>query len=472
MPTAVCLYAATACFPFLNSKSSVVMKRILACGLAVMAALGSVAADGTGGRDASSPRPSPPEEREKAVAGTNGVTLDALVAQALRENPEFQFYQAELAAAKAGRKAAGLWANPELSGLVGQKHSRDVNTGLSAEGVAWSVSVMQPFEWPGRIGLRKAIANRDVELADLGLGQFRVALASRVRVLAYGLFAAQQKESAAREVAERFQALREVLVQREPAGVAPLLETRVIEATELTMQRKASEAELASQAALLELNQLRGVAPGAVLSVAEPVLKFGASGSNGVLLALARTNNFELRVRAAELAQQGFRVALAKNERYPAISVGPSYSEENALERDRVIGVGVSLPLPLWNRNTANIEAAAARRMQAETSLFVAQREVERKVLEAALTYESKVREMGKWRGDAVEHFREAAELADRHYRLGAVPVSTYVELQKQYLEAVEGLLETKKEALESAARLELLTGLKPGLTSIPEEKR
>ena len=26
---------------------------------------------------------------------------------------------------------------------------------------------MQPFEWPGRLGLRKAIANHDIELADL-----------------------------------------------------------------------------------------------------------------------------------------------------------------------------------------------------------------------------------------------------------------------------------------------------------------
>jgi cobalt-zinc-cadmium efflux system outer membrane protein len=287
-----------------------------------------------------------------------------------------------------------------------------------------------------------------------------------VRVLGYTLFAAQQRAAAAREVAERFRALREVLVQREAAGIAPLLETRVIEAMELTMQRKASEAELASQSALLELNQLRGVAPGAGLVVAEPGFTFGASGSNEVLLAQARTNNFELRARAAELAQQGFRLALAKNERYPAISVGPSFSEENALDRDRVITLGVSFPLPLWNRNSANIEAAAARRMQAETSLLVAQREVERKVLEAAATYQSKVREMGKWRSDAAEHFREAAELADRHYRLGAVPVSTYVELQKQYLEAVEGLLDTKKEALEAAARLELLTGLKPALVS------
>jgi cobalt-zinc-cadmium efflux system outer membrane protein len=451
------------------------MKRIFICGLTVAAALGSAAAEvSTNEAAASSPRPSPPEEREKAGAATSGVTLDALVAQALRENPEFQFYRAELTAAKAGRKAAGLWANPLLGGAAGQKNSRDLSTGLSAEGVAWSVSLVQPFEWPGRIGLRKAIANRDVELAELGLERFRTALAGRVRVLAYGLFAAQQKAGAAREVAERFKALREVLVQREPAGVAPLLETRVIEATELTMQRKASEAELATQSALLELNQLRGAAPGVALSVAEPALGFTAAGSNDVLLGLARTNNFELRVRAAELAQQGFRVALAKNERYPAISVGPQVSEENAFERERVIGVGVSFPLPLWNRNSGNIEAAAARQLQAETSLIVAQREVERKVITALVTYESKVREMGKWRPDAVQHFREAAELADRHYRLGAVVVSTYVELQKQYLEAVEGLLDTKKEALEAAQNLELLTGVPLPLssTTVKEEQK
>jgi len=293
-----------------------------------------------------------------------------------------------------------------------------------------------------------------------------------MRVAAYGLFAAQEKAAAAREVAERFEALREVLVQREPGGVAPLLETRVIEATELTMQRKASEAELATQTALLELNQLRGAAPAAVLAVAEPPLQFGAADSNAVLLAVALTNNFELQVRAAELSQQGFRVALAKNERFPAISVGPHFSEENAFERERVIGVGVSFPLPLWNRNGANIEAAAARQLQAETSYTVAQREVERKVMEAALVYERKVREMGKWRADAVQHFQEAAELADRHYRLGAVPVSTYVELQKQYCEAVESLLDTRKEALEAAQNLELLTGLRRPVSNGKEQEQ
>jgi cobalt-zinc-cadmium efflux system outer membrane protein len=408
-----------------------------------------------------------------SASSTSAHTLDALVAEALEKNPELKFYEAEITAAKAGRKTAGLLGNPQLSGDVG--HNAQKFGGLSAEGVAWSVSVVQPFEWPGRIGLRKAIANHDIELAQLGYERFKIALAGRVRTLAYGLFAAQEKSAAATEVAERFKALREVLVQRDPAGLTPLLETRVIEATELNAQRKASEAVLATQAALLELNQLRGVAPDTRLSVSQTQLAFRPPEAKSALLTLARTNNFELKVRAVELAQQGFRVDLARNERYPTISVGPTFSEENAgNDRERIIGVGISLPLPLWNRNKGNIEAAAARQMQAEVSLTVTERELQRKVVEAALTYETKLREMARWRPDSVQHFKEAAEVADRHYRLGAVPISTYVELQKQYLDAAEGLLDTKKEALEAAAQLELLTGipLPMSKTTPTEEKK
>lgn len=414
------------------------------------------------------------QEATPANRVANGAhSLDTLVGEALEKNPELKFYEAEIAAAKGGRKTAGSFANPELTGGVGQKTVR--GGGFSSEGVAWSVSVMQPFEWPGRIGLRKAIANQDIELARLGLERFKVALAGRVRTLAYGLFAAQEKSAAANEVAERFKALREVLVQRDPAGLTPLLETRVIEATELNAQRKASEALLATQAALLELNQLRGKPPETSLSVGQTQLRFKAPPDRNSLTTMARTNNFEMRVRTVELAQQGFRVNLAKNERYPALSVGPFVSQERVGgERETQVGIGMSLPLPLWNRNKGSIEAATARQMQAEVSLHVTELDIQRKIIEAALTYETKLGEMAKWRPDSVQHFQEAAEVADRHYRLGAVPISTYVELQKQYLEAVEGLLDTKKEALEASVQLELLTGLPLPLlqTTSTEEKQ
>ncbi len=394
-------------------------------------------------------------------------SVQAIVAEALEKNPELKFYEAEMSAARAGRRSAGALPNPEVNVAVGQKTVR--GGGVSEEGVAWSVAVLQPLEWPGRMGLRKAIANRDLELARLGHERFKAALAGRVRALAFGLFAAREKSVAAMEVAERFEALREVLVQRDPAGLTPLLETRVIEATELNAQRKATEAALAVQSTLLELNQLRGAAPDALLTVGPAPLQFRPPDDRAALSALAQTNNFELRVRAVELAQQGIRVALAKNERHPAIRVGPAISEERAGDRERIIGVGVSLPLPLWNRNAGGIEAATARQLQAEVSFQAAGREVQRKVMEAALRYETKRREMARWRPDSVRHFKEAAELADRHYRLGAVPISTYVELQKQYLDAVEGLLDTKREALEAAVELELLTGMSPPLVTATE---
>ena len=392
-------------------------------------------------------------------AVTNQVLLDDLVNEALAKNPELNFYRAEIAAAKGGRKSAGAWANPEVSAEIGQKRVKDSSGALLGEGAAWAVSVNQTFEYPGRLSLRKAIASRDIQLAELGFSQFKLALAARVRSLGYNIFIAQEKLAAAREVADRFQALTDVLVQRDPAGVTPVLETRIIEASTITLQRQASEASIAAQSALLELNQLRGQPPGTAVRVGGAQLNFRKAPALETLLDSARTNAFELRIRQVELEQQGFKVSLAKNERYPSVTVGPFLSQEKAGDKETRVGVGISMPLPLWNHNAGSIETAKAREQQAQTSLLVTQREVERRVMETALTLQVKLEEMGKWRADSVKKFGEAAELADRHYRLGAVPIFTYVELQKQYLEAIVAILDTKKEALEAAQTLEQLTG-------------
>lgn len=388
------------------------------------------------------------------------LTLDALVAEAVRQNPELAFYRAEIAAAKAGRKTAGQWENPELAADLGTKRVWERGGGALGDGVAWSVSLAQKFEYPGRIALRKAIANRQTELAQLGLDQFQAALAARTRALGYAVFITQEKAAAAREVSQRFQALLDVLVQRDPAGVTPLLDQRIIEASTITLHRRASQAAQEVQAALLELNQLRGQPPAAELLVSGTVAFATNLPAIATLTTAAATNNFEVRQRQVELAQQGFRVQLSRNERYPSVIVAPFYASEKASDEERIVGVGVSVPLPLWNRNTGNVEASQARLQQAEASMRTTWRQVERRVVEHALALQTKLDEMARWRADTQEQFREAAALADRHYRLGAVPVTTYVEMQMRYLEALEALLATRSEALEHRQQLELLTGM------------
>jgi len=394
---------------------------------------------------------------------------EALVAEALGHNAELGFYQSQLEGAQAARRLAGRLDLPKAEFQAGQIRSRNLDQSLAGEGAMWVASVRQSFEWPGRLGLRKAIANQDVALATLGLEAFRRELAGKVRENAFGLAGAEEKARVAQAVADRFRALREVLVQRDPAGIAPQLEVRILEATELTLRRRASEFALAVEAERVRLNLLRGSALEAPLRVKGLLPELPERPPLDRLMAAANTNHFDLRTRAAELVQQGFRVDLARHERWPAFEVGPMTMGQDGSTLDRIVGVGVSFPLPLWQPRTANIAAAEARQKQAEALLAAARREVERRVVTAARGYDSRLAELSRWRPDVVAQFESAAELADRHYRLGAVPATTYVELQKQYLDAVEAHLDTRREALGALLELEQATGLslaRPAATS------
>ena len=75
---------------------------------------------------------------------------------------------------------------------------------------------------------------------------------------------------------------------------------------------------------------LRGEPLATPLTVAGATLKFPPLASVEELLTVAATNNFELRMREVELAQQGFKVDLARNERWPAIKVTPFIHQEKA----------------------------------------------------------------------------------------------------------------------------------------------
>lgn len=380
-------------------------------------------------------------------------SIEEIVEKVLANNPELEFYRDELAAVKGEERASGLLGNPELEASIGRK------TDLTGEGTAWTVSVVQPFEFPGRLALRKAIASRQVTLAELGFERFKSALAAKARLSAYELLVSQQLAEAAREVSERGQELVSVLVQRDPAGVTPLLETRIIEASVISLQKKAIDAERDSQAALFELNQLTGEPFGSAVTITPSELPLKPLTSTDSLILAALEGNFELRMKLEELRQQGFRVELARNERYPGFKLGPFISEERAGETERVVGLGISVPLPLWNQNSGAIAASSARESQARTSLLIAQRDVERSVREKALLYERKFKEIQRWRPNIVAELREAAELGDRHYRLGAIPVSLYVELQSQFIEGMEAILSIQRDALEHLQALETVTG-------------
>ena len=194
---------------------------------------------------------------------------------------------------------------------------------------------------------------------------------------------------------------------------------------------------------------------------------------SGQLIARADGRNFDLQTRRTELEQQAFRVRLAHNEQWPSVKLGPYTAGENVVDSKRELGLSLSMPLPFWNQARGSEEAAKARLNQAEVSLDTAMREVEQKIMIAADSYKKELKKLSENTPQLLGQLRDAAKLADDNYRLGVLPISTYTEIQSQFLEGTDAVLNSRLDALRYLADLEYLSGEQLhdiGLPSSPAE--
>ena len=80
-------------------------------------------------------------------------------------------------------------------------------------------------------------------------------------------------------------------------------------------------------------------------------------------------------------------------------------------------------------------------------------------MFDQAAQYDAKREALAKWDANAPQRFAQAAADADRNYRLGAIPLTTYTQIQQSYVEAVNAVLDTRREALEALLQLRALNG-------------
>jgi cobalt-zinc-cadmium efflux system outer membrane protein len=390
----------------------------------------------------------------------NVLSIDALANIIIANNPERRFYAQQIGLAGAERDASDRLPDPEVAFEFGERRMADGLTGAPrGAGPTYGVSIMQPLDLAGRGALRRAIADRQIALARIGLAQFDAALTSRARSLGYALFAAEQKAVAARDVAVRMRALARIVEQRDPAGVASALDAAILDASAITAERNAALADSEASTISYELNQLRGVSLKTRIRIAPPVVTLPGLPSAERMAQQAGANNFEIRALRAQLQQQGLRVDLAQTARIPNVSVGPYVNHARSDSRETNFGVRLTTTLPIWNSQAAGVAQELSRQSQGEAAVITANRRVTRQVYEQAAYYETKRRVLATWPAAATEKFASAATIADNSYRQGAIPVATYVEMQRQYLDALSALLDTRREAMEAMLQLRALNG-------------
>lgn len=380
-----------------------------------------------------------------------GASLDDLIDDALTAAPEVSALEAEIAAARAGMIQAGYRPNPEVSGEVGLK-STDADNGYAV-----GVTFLQTFERGGKRKIRQALADLDIATAELLLDQFKRDLAVRIWNLAIEHAIATEDDRGARDLGERCRAMIELLQQRPAAGAPVLLELRLIEASLLEFQSAEYDAVARKNVALAELNALLNRPPENELDL-KVSTELPAANESWNVLRDRLEGSIELRIQAAEMTRKSLEIDGARSQARTDFAAGPFVNVEDAGEQEVIGGIALSLTPSLWHRNQGNVTSAEARKRHAEAALAVTRRSLEVELARSVAETDAARKRIRGITGEDLRQLAGAADLADRQYRLGAIPVQLFLDLQREYLNVLQLRSEALRDGWDAALEIERLT--------------
>jgi cobalt-zinc-cadmium efflux system outer membrane protein len=139
-------------------------------------------------------------------------SLEVLVQEALQNNPKLKAAEKKWDAAKAMVPQAGAWMDPMLS-FEGMSATQDI--GFSKYSfMQKKVGISQLFPFPGKLGLKKKMAQYDASMMESNYQNVRNMLSSEVKKAYYQLFFVNK----AKEITEKNKALL--------SGIAQVAETK------------------------------------------------------------------------------------------------------------------------------------------------------------------------------------------------------------------------------------------------------
>ena len=382
------------------------------------------------------------DERPRPPQPTGAITLRQALALALEHHPELNAYAWEVRAAEARVLQAGLRPNPELEAEFGNfAGSKDFSGTRSLE---TTLSLAQTFPLGGDIERRRELAGLQAQLAGWDYEAARLEVLSKVTENYLVLLGAQRQLALAREELTLAEQVRNATDRRIRAGDAPPIDAARSSVPVATAQVRLKRAERQHQAARRQL-ALMWAAPEASFDLAEGSLdELRAPPSPEQLAALVSANPQVARW-AVEISARRAEAALAEAEATPDLTVRAGVKHDNADDANALV-LGISLPLPLFDRRQGDVLAARLSANAAVEQRRAAERRVEVALSRAYARMAGSFDEAMAIRDIALPPANEAFKFTRRAFESGDLALidvldaeRTLMELRTEYLDALTG---------------------------------
>jgi outer membrane protein TolC len=301
-----------------------------------------------------------PGDGPSAGPAADPPVLEALVAEALVQNPDLRGLQEWLESARARPEQARALPDPMVSVLY-------VNDGWAPSLGQQEMTTLgfmgsQTLPWPGKRELREKIAAQDTVVPAERLERQRLTVAARVRRAFWSLALAEESLGVLHEQADVWKEAEGVARARYAVGQGAQQDVlrAQLEITRFEQLRAEQQADVDSR--LAELSRLvgrevpRDSARGVRLSLRPEPRDLAA------LQAQAEAALPELRAGAAGVERERLASELAQRDFKPDFAVQAGYMNRGGLDPMWQAGVGVTLPFHRGRRHAAVAEAEAGRR--------------------------------------------------------------------------------------------------------------
>ncbi len=403
-----------------------------------------------------------------ATAAAQSVDVDALVARALTEHPELAAARAEVDAARARLQQAGLRPNPMLD-LAGQQNVTGSDNSVS-------VGVTVPLDLNGRKEGRLAVAEREIEVKGAQLADRERRLRAEIRLKAGEVLAAARNLAVTRELLDvnrRGLALMEERVRR---GAAPPLEGSLllVEVNRLDAAQQLMESRV--EVLHLQLKALAGLPPEAPIDVGGALEAPTVRADRASGLARAAAIRPDIRAARAEAAMARARIQKEEAEGRWDASVNVGYQRQETgfgglsgitdrggtrpiQDTFHMVGGGLTITLPVRNRNEGNIKAAQAETRAAERRREFLELVVRQEVASAFSQYEAARRSLDTYGRGVRDVARQNLDTVRQSQALGRIPLLDVIAEQRRLIEVENGYTEILKQVYDAAVEIERAIG-------------
>lgn len=393
-------------------------------------------------------------------AETQTLVLPQLIEFSLQNNGDLKSFREEKGIRDAGKIRAGLLPNPilEFEGETGALTGNSVENGLS-------FGVSQEFVLANKRVKRLAIAERELEWYRWQLADQERVLREEVKMAFYDVILAEERVALADRSIELNRQLLDVTEERLTAGDIPELEVNLIK-----VELARSEGAMIDRERSLDQNQaklwtLMG------LPLGEEATTVGDFSSEIVmtknlveLKQLARERRPDIKSLESEKNKEDSDIVLAQAEGIPNLTAGLALKRDTTAievgsaehkDTDYIIGLKLSIPIPMFDRNQAGVQEARAKLSSTESRLKAAIRNAEREVETAYASFLNAEKVLLLYKTNIIPQLEENLKLTQEAYRLGEVGILAVIQEQKKFFEVNDGSLTALHDRQSALVKLE-----------------